>query len=92
MKHKANGTVDRYKVRLVARGFTQTYGINYVETFSPIARLNSIRVILSIAINHSWEMCQLDVKNVFLYGDLIDSVLMKQPSGYIAQGEDRLCR
>ena len=49
-------------------------------------------VILSIVINQSWELCQLDVKNAFLYGDLTDSVLMEQLLGYVAQGEDRVCR
>ena len=56
LKYKADGSIDRYKARLVARGFTQTYGIDYAETFSPMARLNSIKVLLSLAINHSWEI------------------------------------
>ena len=92
MKYKINGTIDKYKAHLVAQGFTQTYGIDYVETFSPVARPNSIWIILSLAINHSWELCQLDVKNTFLYGDLRESVLMEQPPGYVAQGEDHVCR
>jgi len=57
VKHKANGTVDRYKTRLVARGFTQTYGVDYAETFSPVACLNSIRILLLVAINQSWALC-----------------------------------
>ena len=92
VKYKADSSIDRYKVRLVARGFTQTYGIDYEKTFSPVARLNSIRVILSLALNNSWDLCQLDVKNAFLYDDLIESVLMEQSPGYVAQGEDRVCR
>ena len=53
IKYKVDDSIDRYKVRLVTRGFTQTYGIDYIETFSPVARLNSIRVILSFTINNS---------------------------------------
>ena len=56
IKYKLDGSVDRYKARLVARGFTQSYDINYDETFSSVARLNSIRVILSVAINNSWDI------------------------------------
>ena len=83
--------VDRYKARLVAQDFTQEYGISYSETFSPVIRLNSIKVILSIAINKSWELCQLDVKNAFLYGDLAKQVHMEQSLGYVAQGENQVC-
>ena len=82
--------VDKYKARLVARSFTQEYGIDYSRTFSPVARLNSIRVILSIAINKSWELCQLDVKNAFLYSDLTEQMHMEQPLGYVAQGENQV--
>ena len=70
VKYKSDGSVDRYKARLVARGFTQVYGVDYAETFSPVARFNSIRVILSLVVNQSWQLCQRDVKNAFLYGDL----------------------
>jgi len=62
--------VDRYKARLVAKGYTQTYDIDYFETFSPVARMNSIRIMFSIDVNMSWPLFQLDVKNAFLYGDL----------------------
>ena len=79
IKYKADGSIDRYKARLVARGFTRTYNIDYTKTFSPVAHLNSIQVILSLPINNSWDLCQLNVKNAFLYSDLTESVLMKQP-------------
>ncbi|KAK4404691.1 Vacuolar protein sorting-associated protein 52 A [Sesamum angolense] len=83
----ADGTLERYKARLVAKGFTQTYGVDYFETFSPVARLNSIRVLFSLAVNLSWPMYQMDIKNAFLYGDLNETVYMEQPPGYVAQGE-----
>ena len=60
--------------------------MDYFETFSPVARLNSIKIIFSFAINLSWPLFQLDVKNAFLYGDLQEEVYMKQPPGYVAQG------
>lgn len=70
IKSKADGNVERYKARLVAKGFTQTYGIDYQETFAPVAKINSIRVLLSLAVNSSWPLHQLDVINAFLNGDL----------------------
>ncbi|KAK4388463.1 Retrovirus-related Pol polyprotein from transposon RE2 [Sesamum angolense] len=87
LKFRADGTLERYKARLVAKGFTQTYGVDYFETFSPVARLNSIRVLFSLAVNLKWTMYQMDIKNAFLYGDLNETVYMEQPSGYVAQGE-----
>ncbi|KAK4397606.1 Retrovirus-related Pol polyprotein from transposon RE2 [Sesamum angolense] len=87
LKFRADGTLDRYKARLVAKGFTQTYGVDYFETFSPVARLNSIRVLFSLAVNLNWTMYQMDIKNAFLYGDLNGTVYMEQPPGYVAQGE-----
>ncbi len=66
MKHKADGSVERYKARLVAKSFTQTYGIYYEETFAPIAKMNSIR-FLSFARNLDWPLQQLDVNNAFFH-------------------------
>jgi Reverse transcriptase (RNA-dependent DNA polymerase) len=65
IKFDANGNIDRYKARLVAKGYTQTYGIDFQETFSPVAKLNTIRVLLSLAANLEWPLHQFDVKNVF---------------------------
>ncbi|KAG6422620.1 hypothetical protein SASPL_119199 [Salvia splendens] len=88
IKCLADGSINLYKARLVAKGYTQTYGIDYFETFSPTTRMNSIRILFSLAINLSWPMYQRDVKNAFLYGDLTLTVFMEQPPGYVAQGED----
>ena len=86
-------SIERYKARLVAKGFTQTYGIDYQETFAPVAKINSIRVLLSLAIHFNWPLQQLDVKNAFLNGDLEEEVFMNLPSGFEKKiGEQKVCR
>ena len=82
MKYNTNGSVERYKVRLVAQGFTQTYGVDYEETFAPVAKLNSIRMLLSLFVNLEWSLFQFDIKNAFLNGDLNEEIYMKIPLGF----------
>ena len=79
MKHNPDGSINRFKARLVPKEFMQCYGIDYEETFAPVAKLNSIKVLLSVAVNLDWNLHQLDAKNAFLNGVLGEEVYMKIP-------------
>ena len=67
-KYASDGSIERHKARLVAKGFSQVEGIDYNETFAPVAKMNSIRLVLSLEASHKWEVHQMDVKSAFLHG------------------------
>ncbi|KAG8484252.1 hypothetical protein CXB51_023902 [Gossypium anomalum] len=85
LKRKSDGTVDRCKARLVARGFSQSYGLDYEETYSPVAKMVTLRTIFSLAAMKTWKAWQLDIKNAFLYGELDCEVFVEQPTGYVSE-------
>ena len=79
VKYKVNGSLERYKVRLVAKRYTQTYGVDYLETFTSVAKMNIVRILLSLAANYNWDLQYFDVKNAFFYGYLEEEIFMEIP-------------
>ncbi|CAH9143716.1 unnamed protein product [Cuscuta epithymum] len=92
-KYKPDGTVSKYKARLVARGFLQKEGLDYTEVYAPVARIETIRMVVALANKRGWNMAQLDVKSAFLNGELEEEVYITQPPGFEIKGaEDKVLK
>ncbi|XP_075098909.1 uncharacterized protein LOC142175808 [Nicotiana tabacum] len=91
IKYKANGEVERFKARLVAKYYNQNEGLDYHDTFSPVAKVVTVRTIISIAAAKGWNLHQMDVNNVFLQGDLYEDMYIGLPQGFHRQGERKVC-
>jgi Reverse transcriptase (RNA-dependent DNA polymerase) len=93
IKFGADGKPNRFKARLVAKGFTQILGLDYDETFSLVTCLDSIWILLALAMLEDWEIHQINVKTAFLNGNLDEEIYMQQPEGFIAAGQSgKVCR
>ncbi len=89
-KTGADGTVERYKARLVAQGFTQKYGMDYDETFCPVVRQESLRMLIALSVQQDLKLQQVDVTTAFLNGSLEEEVFMRQPEGFEVKGKENL--
>ena len=92
-KLKVDGSVEKYKARLVAKGFRQKENIDFFDTYSPVTRITSIRVLFAIAAIHDFIIHQMDVKTAFLNGDLEEEIYMDQPEGFVVPGQEhKVCK
>eukprot|EP00253_Pinus_taeda_P012378 PITA_12378 len=92
-KCNAKGKIERHKARLVVKGYKQQYGRDYEETFAPVARMETVRAVMSIAAQNKWKVYQMDVKLAFLNGVLMEEVYIEQPLGYEKKGEEhKVCK
>jgi hypothetical protein len=89
LKHDEHGDVVKHKVRLVAKGYVQRQGIDFDEVFTPVARMEYVRVMIILAAHLSWSVHHMDVKSVFLNGDLREGVYVSQPPGFIVKGQEQ---
>jgi hypothetical protein len=93
IKHAADGSVEKYKSRFVARGFSQKEGEDYDKTFSPVSRYTSIRAIMSLSASMGWSLHQMDVKTTFVNGEIEEEVYIEQLQGFEVHSRDTyVCR
>ena len=90
VKHTSTGEIEKFKGRLVAKGYAQRYGIDYVETFSQVVKFSTIRALLAYAVENDMKIHQMDVITAFLNGDLNEDIYMEQPEGYAVKGKEHL--
>ena len=93
VKFNLDGSIVRLKAHLVAKGYAQTYGVDYSDTFSSVTKLTYVHLFISLATSYDWNLHQLNIRNAFLHGDLQEEVYMEQPLGFVAQREiGKVCR
>ena len=96
VKRDEVSAIVKHKARLVARGFVQREGIDFEEVFAPVARMESVHLLLALAVAKDWRVHQLDVKSAFLNGELAKTVFVSQPPGFAVKGAEhrvlRLCK
>ena len=88
IKRNADGSINKYKERLVANGYVQRHGIDHDEVFAPVAHIETIRVVISLVASNEWEVHHIDVKTAFLHGDLKEDVYVSQPEGFVITGQE----
>ena len=86
---KPDGTIDKYKARLVVKGYRQKEGLDYFDTYSLVTRITSIRMLIALAAVHDLKIHQMDVKTAFLNGELEEEIYMEQPKGFIVPGKEK---
>ena len=89
-KFKSDGSIDKFKARLVAWGYAQNEGADFEYTFAPVDKLNTIRFLVALATKHKWKIHQFDVKSAFLNGELKEEVYLVQSKGFVQKGQVHL--
>jgi hypothetical protein len=89
-KYDSKGKIERFKARLAAKGFTQREEIDYTETFSPVSKKDSFQIVMALVAHYDFELHQMNVKTVFLNGDLQENIYMTQPEGFVVKGKEHM--